>query len=443
MDTHTQQKQMRKTLLSCAILTLLPLAAAAQTSRTMTIDELFSLLDKGNRTLRARQAGVDEATHGIAEAKSRRLPDVDASLSVSYNGNVVMTDRDFGHARGLSQPHLGNSLALEARQTVYAGGAIDAGIRLAELQQEASETSLALTRTEQRLLALGQYLDLFKLDNQLAVYDSNIALTRQLITDIKEKREQGMALTNDVTRYELQMETLRLGQRRLQDQRAVLNYQLCHTLGMEQTVITPDTTFVAASYPVDDERLWQERATASSPALQLSDLDCRMAEQQVRLAKSDLLPKVAVFAANNFSGPFTYDIPPIDKNFNIWYVGIGVQYSISALFKSNKSVRRANAALAATRYEQAVTEERVDNGVQQAHTLYLQAYAELATQRKSVELARQNYKVMTERYLNQLALVTDMVDASNMKLSAELQETNARTNIVFAYYKLKYVSGEI
>ena len=50
---------------------------------------------------------------------------------------------------------------------------------------------------------------------------------------------------------------------------------------------------------------------------------------------------------------------------------------------------------------------------------------------------------MNSRYLNQMALVTDMVDASNLRLNAELKEVDARINIVYAYYRIKYVAGEI
>ena len=50
---------------------------------------------------------------------------------------------------------------------------------------------------------------------------------------------------------------------------------------------------------------------------------------------------------------------------------------------------------------------------------------------------------MNARYLSQLALVTDMVDASNLKLNAKLSEVDARINIVYAYYRMKYVAGEI
>ena len=50
---------------------------------------------------------------------------------------------------------------------------------------------------------------------------------------------------------------------------------------------------------------------------------------------------------------------------------------------------------------------------------------------------------MNNRYLNQLALVTDMVDASNLKLNAELQEVNARINVAYTYYNIMYVAGNL
>ena len=292
-------------------------------------------------------------------------------------------------------------------------------------------------------MALGQYLDLFKIQNRVQVYEQNIALTRRLIDDIRAKQEQGMALKNDVTRYELQMETLRLGLRRLQDEQAILNHQLCNTLGLNDVSILPDTTIVNAIFSQDSQQHWQQTALASSPQLEQSLLSTRMAEQQLRLAKSEMLPTVALVAADNLSGPFTYDLPPIDKNINYWYVGIGVRYSLSSLWKQDKKVRQAVTGVQRSHWQQQVVAESLDNQVQQAWTLWQQTYADLDTQRKSVQLARQNYQVVNERYLNQLALITDMLDASNIRLNAELQEVDARINIIYAYYKLKYIAGTL
>lgn len=36
-----------------------------------------------------------------------------------------------------------------------------------------------------------------------------------------------------------------------------------------------------------------------------------------------------------------------------------------------------------------------------------------------------------------------MIDASNVKLNAELQEVNAQINIAYTYYNVKYVTGKI
>ena len=223
--------------------------------QTLTIDQLFKTIEDNNAALRAQKSGVESADLGIESAKSKRLPDVDASLSVSYIGNVLLTDRDFTDVHGLHSPHFGNNFSLQAQQVVYAGGAINAGIRLAELGKRQAETGVRLTRQQVRFVALGQYLDLYKVDNQIQVYEKNIELTRQLITDIKAKQSQGMALKNDITRYELQMESLKLGLTTLRNNRSILNHQLCNTLGMAQDVrITPDTTVIDKVYARNDEQ---------------------------------------------------------------------------------------------------------------------------------------------------------------------------------------------
>lgn len=436
---------MKKHLFSCALLALFVAAnGTAQTRRTIGIGELFSLVESGSNALKVQKTGVDVANRGIEEAKSRRLPDINASLAVSYNGNVLMTDRSFGNAKGLSQPHFGNSFAIEAQQVVYAGGALNAGIRLAELQKAQSENTVSMTRNQQRFLALGEYLELCKLNNGIKVYESNITLTEKLIADIKAKQSQGMALKNDVTRYELQMEQLKLGKRKLEDQKLILNHQLCNTLALQgDTEIVPQLNLDNIGNENVSEQLVQDCASQSSPLIRQTAIGMQMADQQLKMAKSEMLPKVALVASDNFAGPFTYDIPPIDKNFNIWYVGVGVKYSLSSLFKGYKGVRKAKEMVRQSSEAHSLSGETVNNNVQQAITMHKQAFVELRTQQKSVELANQNYSVMNDRYLNQLALVTDMVDASNLKLNAELQEVNAKINIAYTYYNMMYAEGNL
>lgn len=419
----------------------------------MTISQLFQKVEDNSKSLRTSLSGVEAAHLGIESAKSKKLPDLDASLSFSYIGNALITDRNFSNVHGLKSPHFGNNFAFLAQQVVYAGGAINAGIKLAELGKQQAEVGVKLTRQQIRFIALGQYLDLYKIDNRIKVYEKNIELTRQLIDDIKEKQTHGMALKNDITRYELQMESLKLGLTALRNNRSILNHQLCNTLGMNQDSqmnqgnqdiqIIPDATIADKTYGKEGEAYWQTAGTLNSPLLEQSSNAIRIAEQKEKIAKSDLLPKVAFVAADNFEGPILFELPPVDKNLNVWYVGVGVKYSLSSLFKSNKRIKQAAVETRQAKEAHAVQAEQLNNNVQAAYVQYQQTYVELETQQKSVELAQQNYDVMNARYLSQLALVTDMVDASNLKLNAELSEVDARINIVYAYYRMKYVAGEI
>jgi outer membrane protein TolC len=434
----------KKIFMMMAIALATAVSTEAQTTRKMDINELFQLISENNKSIKASRTTVAAAQEGVKAAKSNRLPDVNAQLSASYIGNALMMDRDLSDWQNLASPHFGNQFVVDAQQTIYAGGAIDAGIKMAELGVEQASLGMALNEQNQRFVALSQYLDLQKITHRQQVLESNIALTQKLIDNIREKHEQGVALKNDITRYELQMETLRLNLVKLQNTRSILNHQLCNTLGISNTMMIEPTDDAATTlFNKEGETHWQEAATAVNPQLQMAGVNEQMAKQQVKLAKSELLPKVAIVAQNNFNGPITFELPPVDKNLNIWYVGVGVQYSLSSLFKSNKKLSQARLQHQAATEQKAVAAEQLNNQVQAAYTNYLQSYIELETQQKSVQLAQENYQVVNDRYLNQLALITDMIDASNMKLDAELSEADARINIAYAYYKMKFIAGNL
>ena len=71
------------------------------------------------------------------------------------------------------------------------------------------------------------------------------------------------------------------------------------------------------------------------------------------------------------------------------------------------------------------------------------SFSDLRTREKTVELADENYAVISNRYDNGLALLTDLLDAGNMKLSADLALENARINVVYNYYKMKYLTNTL
>ncbi|MCH5320109.1 MAG: TolC family protein, partial [Paramuribaculum sp.] len=142
-------------------------------------------------------------------------------------------------------------------------------------------------------------------------------------------------------------------------------------------------------------------------------------------------------------GPILVEVPPINRNLSYWWIGLGIQYNLSSLYKNNKAMqkRRAESLMAREQYD--ATLENVNMAVRADYIKYLEAYEELKTQEKSVELAQKNYRITSTRYSADMALITDMLDAANSLLDAEQQLVNSKINIIYSYYKLLFSTGTI
>ena len=416
----------------------------AQKTYVLTLEQMFALADENSKTIKAEDAAVIEAQQGVKVAKNGYLPDIDLSLSASYLGNGYLLDREFKNGQSVPMPHFGNNFAIEATQLIYAGGAVTNGVAMAKLKEEMAGVNREAARSRIRFMLTGFYLDLYKLHNALKVYDKSIELTRIVIEDTKARNKAGVALQNDVTRYELQLKNFELARRRVENSVEILNYDLVTMLGLPaDTQIEPDTTMLAKTLPMEGVAYWLQMAESNAHAVKQSALAVEIGERAEMLARAERRPTVALFAANHFDGPITIEVPTINKNFNYWYIGVGVSFPIHSLYKANKSIRQAQYSTMLSRRRQDEVVEQTSLTIQSDYVRYMEAYDEVATLEKSVQLANENYQVIENRYRNDIALVTDMLDASTQLLDAELKLVNARINVIFNYYKLKNTSGNL
>ena len=427
---------------SCA--SLCAMSAYAQQSYVLTLERMFTLADENSKTIQVENVAHSEAQEAVRVAQNGRLPDIELSLSASYLGNGCLMDRDFTNGQNIKMPHFGNNLAIKATQLIYGGGVVNTGIAIAKLKEEMASVNMEATRSRVRFMLTGFYLDLYKLQNVLKVYDHNIELAKVVIADTKARNEAGVVLQNDITRYELLLKNLELGRKRVSNSVEILNYDLVTILGLpSETSIHPDMTLLVQSFPVQDMAYWQQLAENEAPAVKQSALAVEMSQKNEKMVRAERLPSVALVAANHFDGPITIEVPVIDKNFNYWYVGVGVSYKLSSLYKSGKNIKRARISTDVNRRRREEVLEQTSLAVQADYTQYMEAYDEVSTLEKNVQLAKENYEVTETRYRNDMALVTEMLDASNQLLDAELQLANARINVIFNYYKLKNTSGNL
>lgn len=161
------------------------------------------------------------------------------------------------------------------------------------------------------------------------------------------------------------------------------------------------------------------------------------------MVRAERRPTIGLMASNNFDGPILIEVPPINKNFNYWFVGVNVTYKFDSLFKNNKKLKQAKLATLKARENQLLVDEKLSNGVNAAYINLDEAYTRLDSKEKSVQLAHENYDVVHSRYINGLSLVTDMLDASNIQLSSELELANAQVGILYQYFLLKKTVGTL
>ncbi len=431
----------KKRLIGLLFLTVLCSQSLCAQTRRMGIEELFRIADEQSKSIRTFRIGKEAAEESLNAAKAQRLPDVNVSLSASYLGDGKIWDRDFSNAMTVDMPHFGNNFALEAQQVIYSGGAISSGIKQAEIGKLLAELDLQKNVQEVRFLLVGHYLNLYKLDNQIRVLQKNMELTDEVIANMQARRAQGTVLKNDITRYELQKEQLNLQLSRVKDSRKIANHQIVTTLHLpSSTVISPDTSLLERQILTLSEDEWQNLADANNILLKQTQATIQLNEQKVRQERSELLPHVAIVAADHLDGPITIEVPALNNNFNYWYVGIGVKYNISSLFKNNKKLKQTRLNVRQAQEQHQLAQEQIENNVQEGYVNFLTAFTDLRTQENSVKLADENYGVTNNRYKNEMALLTDMLDASNMKLAADLGLVNARINILYHYYKMKYIT---
>ncbi len=431
----------------------------------MSLQSLFDLADQQNQRIKVSEVALKAAEEGVASAKSAMLPSVEFSVQGSYTGNAILMSRGFSTSGtteyvvpGLGPqqvqngkqptPHWGNSFTAHASQVIYAGGAIRSGIEMARLGCQLAELDVEKNRQEVRFLLTGYYLDLCKLQNQLQVIEKNIELTEKVIEQMKARREQGMVLKNDITRYELQLQSLQLTKTQIVDAQKIIRHQLSTAIHLsEGEDFEADTQSLEeeelALKTLTSEELWQQKASENNIDVRQASLATEMSEQKVRNTRAASRPSVAVVAENNLFGPYTSDLIPKNANVNVWFVGIGVKYNLSSLWKNKHNIRKARHENTQARERVQLAREGIENGVQASYTNLLTSSAEVRTQEKQVELADQNYMVVKNRYDNDLALLTDMLDASNMKLSADMALVNARINMLYNYFKLKYITNTL
>ena len=372
-----------------------------------------------------------------------QLPDLNISANALYIGDATILDKDFSNATKVDMPHFGNTYSLEATQLIWKGNIVRNTIQVKSLQEDLASLSYRSNEQNIKLLALGYYLDLSKLQNQADVYRQNIALAQQRMENIDRFYGQGMVTRNDVIRGELQISNLNLTLQVIENNIQILNKQLTVAMGLpEETQIVADDSALSEHPEISLLKIYQNDVK-SHPSLLIAQKSVEIYETSEKITKSERMPALVAFAGNSLQRPITTSSPVLDMYSNGWNVGLSLSYDIGSLYKTPKKIRLNKYEVERAEAQAYETEQMIGVAVNAAYIKYNESITQNKTLEKNRELADENYRIMESKYNNQLAILLDMIDASNAKLEAELQYTNSDINIIFAYYKLLKESGKL
>lgn len=411
-------------------------------SMLLTVDELFRLGVTNSLTLQADALDEAMAYERGKTARSSRLPDVQVGLRGGAVGQPIVFQRGLSDATYPDTPDWSQNYAIDFTQPLYEGGRIRYAIRRADLQTHAAELQTATDRADVKLDLLEQYMSLFSLYKQREVLMRNIEESEQRLKDIRQMKKEGLITNNDVLRSEMQLTNDRLSLTETENSLVLVSQQLDILLGIdEHRLLLPDTSLLhraIALQPYDD---YVEEAYLNDPAMRLLRKQTEIAQNEVRLTKAELLPSVSLYASNTLARPVSRTLA--DMYNNNWNIGLSVSYPLSSLYKNNHRVKESKLAVQVTRNAEEQKKQQVRVTVRTAFLRHREALKQVEALKLSVRQAEENYRIMQNRYLNQLAILTDLLDANTVRLNAELQLTSARTQVIFTYYQLERACGRL
>ena len=439
-----QTKRIHIILLMAAVLCLSAQAAHAASgdSLFLSVEQLFARGMEQNLHLAADRLAERTAADRRLAARTGRLPEITVGLNGGYVGQPILFQRGLSDPTRPETPDWSQNYVLNLNQPLYHGGRIRSAIRQADIAYDIAVLQTAADQGEVKLALLRQYLDLFSLYKQHLVLTRNINESERRLKDIRKMKEEGVITNNDVLRSEMQLTDNRLSLLETENSIRLTSQQLDILLGLdEDLLLCPDTSLLEKTFSLDSLDSYVDRAYAADPSMRLLARQTDLARNNISMVRARQMPQLSLYAANTLARPVSRTLA--DMYNNAWNVGLTLSYPLSALYSNRHSMSEARRQVQVRLNAEEQHRQRLRTDVRSAYLRHREAIARVEALKLSVKQAEENYRIMRNRYLNQLAILTDLLDADNLRLDAELQLTTARTQVVYTYCQLLKATGRL
>lgn len=437
---------MKKTGIALVLLTLYTLTFSQEILK-LKLSEAFDLAVQNSKQLELDEAKIKALDYKKQQSKNAMLPVV--GVTSAYNRLSDNIDPFVIAVPGLGEFTL-NPIILNqynnrftVQQPVFQGMRNWNTVKSVEQQKLASSMD-KLKDTEELKLAVAQsYFNLYKLQQARILLDSTIAQTQVRVDDVMRFKDAGLALNNDVMRAELQKTNLQYNRADVESAIDITQFNLCVLLGLDinTTILTEEPELIGVSSETLSSYI--TAAYTDRAELKAQQYRTKAADYIVKASKSAYMPVVNFAANGNVNNPNQRVFPQEAKFKATWDVGVSLNWNIMQLFTAKAVVDEAKIQ----KSQMAIITEQIKEGISMEVNANMEALKvalmkiDLAT--RAIEQAKENKRILDNRFGAQVALLSDVLEADQLLLQAQTNLLNAKADVAIANLKLQRSLGTI
>lgn len=419
------------------------LSVKAQEAKTLTLKDAINLSITNSRQLKLNKAKVDEAIANVKEANDRRLPD----FGVSAAGLYLPIKPDISLPKSSGSSSSGGTTIPTINQAYYAfasaslplytGGKLKYGIESATYLEKAAELDAFSNRGDVIFNTINAYANLYKAKLTVMLIQQDLDESQSRVKDFTNLEKNGLAAKNDLLKVELQSSNIELLLADAQTNWNLACVNMNILLGLpEQTQLAPDSTDLLEATEVKTFDDYEQAALQNRNDMKALAYRKKAADVGINVAKSGYYPTVAITG-----GYVALDVPSFISVVNAVDIGIGIDYSLSSLWKTKTKIQQAQAQTAELQADEDMLDDNIRLMVNQDYQHYLLSQKKIAVYQVAIDQATENYRITKNKYDNALETTTDLLDADVAALQAQLNYYNARVDALIAYNKLLQTAG--
>lgn len=419
-------------------------AAISQESRTLNLKEAIDLSIKNSKQLKVSKAKIDAAISEVKEAEQNRLPNFNVSgsylrLSSANVDLKTKSNNTSGGSGTTSSPKISSAIYGIANLSypIYQGGRLKYAIESANYLEQATRLDADNDKDAVVLNTMNAYTNLYKAGTAINVVREGLASSQKRDSTFSRLEQNGILARNDLLKAQLQTSNIELTLLDAENNLRLANINMDLMLGLpENTMLTIDETTFLQTTSIKNIDEYEQLAVQNRKDVQALSFRKKAATTAIKSAKTLGYPNIAL--TGGYVAAYVPNFVTITNAIN---AGVGVQYNIASLWKTNTRLQQAKAREAEIQANTEQLNDAIRLQINQDYQNYLLSQKRISVYQKAQQQAAENFRITKNKYDNSLANVTDLLDADVALLQSKLNVSVSNADAISAYYKLLYTSG--